>query len=100
MDGLSKLAKANLWTLRNHRNIFHPQRRAIPGHDDRPLNVLRTVDQSDGTHINLLQALLDEAASRVLIVVGELLFDLSQAQAIGNEFVGVNANLVFAGGAA
>ena len=59
-----------------------------------------TVDQSDGADVDLLQTLLDEASAGVDVVVGELLLDLGQAQAVGDEFVGVDANLIFAGGAA
>src|SRR5208283_3602101 len=40
------------------------------------------------------------ASARVDVVVGKLLLNLGQAQAVGDEFVGIDANLVFAGGAA
>ena len=100
MNGSGKLSEANLRTLRNHGNILHPERRAILGHDDRPFDVLDTVDQPDGAHVDLLQTLLDEASAGVHIVVGELLLDLGQTQAVGDQFVGVHANLVFARGAA
>ena len=68
--------------------------------DDRLFDVVGTVDQSDRAHVDLLQAFLDEASAGVGVVVGELLLDLGQAQAVGDQFVGVDANLVFAGGAA
>ena len=57
-------------------------------------------DQSDVAHIDLLQTLLDEASTGVDVVVGELLLDLGQAQAVGDQLVGINPNLVFARGAA
>ena len=59
-----------------------------------------SVDQSDGAHVDLLQTLLDETSAGVHVVVGELLLDLGQAQAIGDEFVGIDAHLVFARGTA
>ncbi len=95
MNGSGKLTEPNLWALRNHRNIFHPQRRAALGHDDCLGDVLRTVDQSDSAHVDLLQTLFDEASSGIAVVAGKLLLDLSQAQAVGNQFVRVNSNLVF-----
>ncbi len=48
-------------------------------------NVLGTVDQSDGAHVDLLQPLLDETSARIRVVVGELLLNLGQAQAEGRQ---------------
>ena len=59
---------------------------------------MNTVDQSDSANVDLLQTLLYEAAAGVGIVVGQLLFDLRNAQTVGNQLVWVDANLVFAGG--
>ena len=54
----------------------------------------------DFAHVDLLQTLLDEAAAGVGVVVGELLLDLGEAQAVGDQFVGIDAHLIFARGAA
>src|SRR5208282_1496411 len=58
-----ELAKPDLWTLRNNRNVFDPDGRAIFGQDDRAFDILGAVDQSDGTYVDLLQTFLDEASS-------------------------------------
>jgi hypothetical protein len=96
VNGFRKLPQPNFRTLRNHRNIPYPKRRAVLGQDDRSLNVLASVNQPDGAHVDLLQAFLYEAAAGIHIVVRELLLDLRQAQTVRDEFVRVNANLVFA----
>jgi hypothetical protein len=64
--------------LRDDGNVFDPQRRAVLGRDDGLLDVLGAVDQSDGAHVDLLQAFLDEASAGVHVVVGELLLDLAR----------------------
>ena len=60
-------------------------------------DVLHVSDQAHFPKIDLLQAGFDEAAARVDIVVRELLLDLRQAESVGDEFVGIDANLIFAG---
>ncbi len=100
MNGSGKLAEPDLRALGNDGNVLHAERRAVLGEDDGLFDIVDAIDQADFAHVDLLQAFLDEAAAGVGVVVGELLLDLGQAQAIGDEFVGVNANLVFAGRAA
>ena len=80
MDGFRKLAESDLWALGYNRNVLHPEGRAIFADDDRLGNVLSPVNQSDGTDVDLLQTFLDEASACVRIVIGELLFDLGEAQ--------------------
>ena len=58
------------------------------------------IDQPDFADVDLLQALLNETAAGIGVVVGELLLDLGEAQAVGDQFVGIDADLIFAGGAA
>ena len=73
-----------------------------------PLLVIMTVfsislDVSDQTHfadIDLLQAGLDKAAAGIDVVVGELLLHLGEAEPVSDQLVGIDANLVFARGAA
>ncbi len=100
MNGSGELAKPDLWTLRNHGNVLHSDRRTVLGDDDRPFDVLYAVDQSHGAHVNLLQTFLYETSACVHVIVGELLLDLGQAQSVSHQFVWVHTNLVFAGGAA
>ena len=100
MNGFGKLAEPDLWTLRNHGNVLHPERCATLGHNDRLFDVADMVDQSHGSDVDLLQTFLDEASACVCVVVGELLLDLGQAQAISDQFVWIDAHLVFARGAA
>ena len=57
-------------------------------------------DQPHGAHIDLLRPLLDEASAGVGIAVGQLLLHLRQAQTVGDQFVGIDANLIFARDAA
>src|ERR1700693_3378988 len=100
VNGFSELAEANLRTLRNDRNILHPQRCAILGQDHRAFDVLGSIDQSDGTHVDLLQTRLYEAPSCVDVIIRKLLLDLGQTQPVSDQLVWVDANLVFACGAA
>ena len=73
-----------------------------------PFCVLSTVfsmsltlrDQAHRAHIDLLRALLDEAAAGVHVVVRQLLLDLREAQPVGDQLVGIDANLIFARDAA
>ncbi len=83
--------------MRNYPNVLHPHRRAILGQDDRLGDVLRAIHQSHGAHVDLLQAFLDKTSACVRIVVGELLLDLGQAQSVSDQFVRINAHLIFAG---
>ena len=46
--------------------------------------------EADLADVDLLLALLDEAAAGVGVVVGELLLDLADAEAVGDELVGVD----------
>src|SRR5580692_893183 len=98
VNRLSGLAESNLGTLRHDRNILHPQRRAIFCQDDCLRDVLGAVDQSDGAHVDLLQPLFYEASSCIGVIGGELLLDLRQAQAVGDQLVRIRPNLIFAGG--
>ncbi len=56
--------------------------------------------EADFADVDLLLALLDEVAAGVDVVVGDLLLDLADGEAVGDELVGVDADLVLAGDAA
>src|ERR1700756_1028236 len=57
---------------------------------------MHITEQADLTDIDLLRALLDETSARIDVVACQLLFELAYADAIGNEFIWVHANLIFA----
>ena len=78
-----ELAQPDLRALRNHGNVFDAERRAVLGEDDGLLDVVNVIDQSDLADIDLLQALLNETAAGVGVVVGELLLDLGETQSVG-----------------
>ena len=94
--GLTDLAETYLGTLNDGGNIFDTQSSAGLGLENRVLDVLDVFVKANLADIYLLLALLDKASAGVGIVVGELLFDLADTEAIGDEFVGIDANLVLA----
>ena len=100
MDGLADLAQANLRPLRDHGDVLDAQRRAVLRFDDGLFDVADVPDQADGAHVDLLRALLDKTAAGIGVGVGQLLLDLRQAQAVGNQLVGIDADLIFARDAA
>ncbi len=101
VNGLADLSEANLGALRDRGDIFHAE-------DACRSCAVMTVcsmscdvgEQADDADVDLLQAGLDETAAGVGVVVGELLLDLADAEAVGDEFVGIDADLIFAGDAA
>src|SRR5579863_1101224 len=97
-DRSSELSQPDLGALRHHSNVLHTQRRAIFRRNDRAFNVFDVADESYRAHVDLLQALFDEAAAGIQVVAGKLLFDLTDAEAVGHQPVGINPYLVFTGG--
>ena len=107
-SSLSTILPFSLWMARANwpRRIFGPccddrdildaDGRAVLARDDGLLDVLHAVDQADGADVDLLQALLNEAAAGVHVVVGELLLDLREAQAVGDQLVRIDAHLILA----
>jgi hypothetical protein len=71
-----ELAESDLGALGNYRYIFHADGSAILGENDGLLDVVNVIHLSDFADIDLLQALLDETAAGIGVVVGELLLDL------------------------
>ena len=90
------LAKAYLRPLRDGSNVFDMKRGAGLRFKDRLLDIFDVPVETDLPNVNLLLTLLDKAAAGVGIVVGELLLDLADTEPIGNQFVRINTNLVFA----
>ena len=60
-------------------------------------DVVDAAKEANFADVDLLLALFDEAAAGIGVVVGKLLLDLADAESIGNELVGVDADLVLAG---
>ena len=94
MDRLADLTKTNLRPLRDYRHVLDANRSAVLRFDDGLFDVVDVLDQPHSAHINLLRALFDEASAAVGIAVGELLLHLRQTQTVGNQLVGVDANLI------
>ena len=99
-DRPAELAQTYLRALRYDGDVLDPHGRAVLGRDDRILDVLHVADQPDRAHVDLLHARLYEAAARVHVVVRELLLHLADGEAVGDELVRVDADLVFPGGTA
>src|SRR5207244_13630144 len=87
-------------TRGDYRTVRNSQRRAALGRNTRAFDIVDVLDEADFTDVDLLQSRFDEAAARVDVVIGELLLDLSDAQPVGNQLVGIEANLVFTCGTA
>ena len=94
--GLTDLAEANLRTLDDGGDVLDAQGSAGLGLEDGVLDVLDVLVEADLADVDLLLALLDEAAAGVGVVVGELLLDLADAETVGDELVGIDADLVLA----
>ena len=95
-----KLAQAYLRTLRNDGDIADAERRAVLGQNHGVLDIVNVPNQTHFPNIDLLQAGFDKAAAPIGVVVGELLLHLADAESVGDQLVGVDANLVFARGSA
>ena len=91
-----KLTEPNFWALRDHGNVFDPQRRPVLGHHYGVFDIADISDQPNFADVSLLQTCFDEASARIGVVVGQLLLHLRQAKSVGDQFIGVHANLIFA----
>ena len=98
--GLADLAEADLGALRHGGDVFDAQRGAVLRLEDGVFDVVDVAVEADFADVDLLLALLDEAAAGVDVVVGELLLDLADGEAVGDELVGIDADLVLARDAA
>ena len=95
-----ELAEPDFGTLRNHGNIFNADRRSGLGQDDRVFDIVDVSDQADFTDIDLLQSAFDKAATGVRVVISKLLLDLGEAEAVSDELIRINLNLILARGPA
>jgi hypothetical protein len=64
------------------------------------LDVVDVAVQANLADVDLLFSLFDEAAAGVLVVVGQLLFQLADGEPVGDQLVGIDADLILAGLAA
>ncbi len=92
---LADLPESNARTLGHGADIFDAQRRAVLRFDDRVFDVLDVGNQADGAHVDLLQAGFDEAPAGIHVVIRQLLFDLPDGQAIGDQPARIDSDLIF-----
>ena len=95
VDGPADLAETDLRALDHSSDVPHPQRCAILRLENGVLDVGNIREETDLAHIDLLLTGLDETAAGIGIVVRQLLLDVADGQAIGDELVRVDADLVF-----
>ena len=94
------VAQTDLGTLDYIRDVPHPQRSSGLCGEHGLLNVMHRIEKPERAHVHLLHANFDEAAARVDVVVGKLLFHLPNAQSIRHQLGRVHAHLVLPYGAA
>src|ERR1039457_343539 len=99
-DRPGKLSQAYLRTLCNHGDIANAERRAVLRQNHGILDIVNIPHQTHFPNIDLLQTGFDEASTSIGVVVGDLLLHLADAEAVGDQLVWVDANLVFARGSA
>ncbi len=100
LAGLADLAEADLWTLNDAGDVGDADGRAVGGFEDSLLDVVDVGEEANFLHVDLLIALLDEAAAGVDVIGGDLLLDLLDGEAVVDELLGVEDDLVLAGEAA
>ncbi len=100
MDRARELTEPYLRALGHDRNVADSERGAILGREHSVFDIANGFDQSNFPDIDLLLAGFDETPARVDIVVGELLLHLGDAETVGNQLRGIQANLILARGAA
>ena len=89
-----------LRSLRHGGDIFHVQHGSVLGEDRGLFDISHVAEEALDANVYLLQTCFDEAAPGVGVVIGELLLDLADAQAVRDQRVRIHADLIFAGDAA
>src|SRR3984957_5420851 len=100
MDGFAVPAEPDFRALRDGGDVLHLNRGAAFGSDYGLFDIVNGFYQSHRADVDLLQSRLDKAAAGVDVIIGELLFNLSDAQAIRDQLIGIEANLILLGDAA
>ena len=96
LAGLADLAEADLGPLDDGGDVADAEGGAVRGLEDGLRDVVDVAEEADLADVDLLLALLDEAAAGVDVVGGELLLDLRDGEAVGDELFGVDGDLVLA----
>src|SRR5215469_17510356 len=95
MNGLADLSEPDLRSLGDHRDIFYPYCGAPLGFENGCSDVLHVPHEPYFANVDLLRPLFYKAASPIRIGVRQLLLDLSQAQTVRHQLVGIDADLIF-----
>src|ERR1700719_1389386 len=78
MNRSGELAEPDLWALRDVGDIFYAQRCAALGRNDGVFDIANVLDLSNFTNVDLLEAGFNKAATRIRVVVRELLLHLGE----------------------
>src|ERR1017187_3380836 len=90
----------SLMPARSRIRQANAERRAVLRQNHGILDIVNIPHQTHFPNIDLLQTGFDEASTSIGVVVGDLLLHLADAEAVGDQLVWVDANLVFARGSA
>src|ERR1035438_5126308 len=100
VDRLADLPEADLGALCDSGDVLDADGGSALRFDEGFLDVAHGPELAHGADVDLLQAGFDKAAAGVDVVGGQLLLHLTHAEAVGDQLVGIDAHLVFAGSAA
>src|SRR5262249_18259375 len=97
MYRLPELTEPDLRSLVDGRDVPDAKSGAVLGGEHGSLNVVHRAHLTGGAKVDWWQSGFDEAPAAVDVVVRQLLLDLAQGEAIGDQPVRVDAHLIFAG---
>src|SRR5579871_2940698 len=100
VDGFSDLAQTDSLALHDGGDIRNPEWCSVLRFEYGLTDVVDVAEESEGANVDLLQPGFDEAADGVDVVHLQGLLHLSEREAVGNEFVRIDADLIFARGSA
>src|ERR1700691_3273086 len=89
MIGSGHVPQPNSGAPLDDRDVLYANRSPIRSRQHGVLDILHTAVKSECADVQLLQALFDEAAAGVHVVDGKLVLSLADAQAVGDELIGV-----------
>jgi len=98
--GLADLAEADLGTLDYAGYIGDADGGTVGGFQNDLLDIVDVGEEANLLHVDLLRALLDKAAAGVDVVGGDLLLDLLDGEAVADELLWIEDDLVLAGNTA
>ena len=96
----AKLAETNFGSLRHIAKIADADGRAVLHLNHGLANVRCVLHQSKDADVEHLLAVFEEVTAGVDVVRGKRLFHLGDREAVGDQLVGIDADLVFARDAA